>query len=142
MLPRRWVALVSCLRSPRTKSRDGGQDLISRLRPHDGLGCLIGDVQVGLDGRLQFTQAAMSATTDLFFGERSEPTFVRFRQNCVPAWGHPISPGNRSGQNTAYRGGGRSATGGRSRPCSHPHDITTVQDSREFAVLGKVSPSF
>ena len=50
-----------------------GQDFVSGLGPYEGLGVFVGDVQVAVDGSLQFGAALMHAPAQLLFGEQTEP---------------------------------------------------------------------
>ena len=45
----------------------------SGLGPYEGLGVFVGDVQVAVDGSLQFGAALMHAPAQLLFGEQTEP---------------------------------------------------------------------
>ena len=58
-----------------TKSCDAGEDLVGRLRPHEGLGGGIVEGDVVRDGGLQGMRAPMGAALDLFLGQRREPAF-------------------------------------------------------------------
>src|SRR4029453_12726165 len=57
-----------------TKAGDTGQDFIGRLRPHEGVGGLVVDGQVAIDGHLEIADAAVNATAELLLGEQREPT--------------------------------------------------------------------
>jgi len=96
------AGLVSCPRSPRTKSGDRCEDLVSRFCPHEGLGRLVGDLEIGSDGGFQFAHTAMSAASDLFFGERGKPALDKIdpgsaggREVHVEPWtlGEPCANG-------------------------------------------------
>src|SRR5215475_15965419 len=56
-----------------TKARDARQDLVSRLRPLERLGTLIGEVDVAPDSSLELPGAAMHTAPQLLLGERREP---------------------------------------------------------------------
>ena len=63
--------LVSCIQSTLAKAGHAGQDLVSGLGPYEGLGVFVGDVQVAVDGSLQFGAALMHAPAQLLFGEQT-----------------------------------------------------------------------
>ena len=67
--------LVSRPRSPRTKSCHRRQNVVVRLGPHEGPGRLIGDLQIGLDGRLRFAHTAMRTPSNRLFRESGKPAF-------------------------------------------------------------------
>src|SRR2546425_4787535 len=56
-----------------TKARDACQDLVGCLRPHEGLGALVRDLDVAANGGFQLTRAAMDAPADLLLRQRGEP---------------------------------------------------------------------
>ena len=66
-----WYELVSCIQSTMAKAGHAGQDLVSGLGPYEGLGVFVGDVQVAVDGSLQFGAALMHAPAQLLFGEQT-----------------------------------------------------------------------
>ena len=47
--------------------------MISGLCPHEGLGVVIGDVDVAEDGMLEVPCATEDTTSELFFGEGGKP---------------------------------------------------------------------
>ena len=65
--------LVSCIQSSLAKVGDVGQDLVGGLGPDKRFGVFVGDVQVAVDGSLQFGSALMHAAAQLLFGEQTEP---------------------------------------------------------------------
>ena len=65
--------LVSCIRSTLAKAGHAGQDFVSGLGPYEGLGVFVGDIQVAVDGSLQFGAALMHAPAQLLFREQTEP---------------------------------------------------------------------
>ncbi len=66
---------MSCPRDSRTKSSHTGQDLVDRLRPHEGLGSGIAEGNVGKDRGFERRRAPMRPALDLFVGEQGEPAF-------------------------------------------------------------------
>ena len=69
----RYDDLVSCIQSSLAKVGDVGQDLVGGLGPDKRFGVFVGDVQVAVDGSLQFGSALMHAAAQLLFGEQTEP---------------------------------------------------------------------
>ena len=56
-----------------TEASHAFEDLVSGLRPHEGLGMAIRELDVATDGRLEFTGAAVHAPAQLLLGQRGEP---------------------------------------------------------------------
>ena len=77
--------LVSCIQSSLAKAGDVGQDLVGGLGPDKRFGVFVGDVQVAVDGSLQFGAALMHAAAQLLFGEQTEPAL------------HQVQPGGAGG---------------------------------------------
>ena len=78
--------LVSCIQSTLAKAGHAGQDFVSGLGPYEGLGVFVGNVQVAVDGSLQFGAALMHAPAQLLFGEQTEPAL------------HQVQPGGAGGR--------------------------------------------
>ncbi len=47
--------------------------MIGGLRPYEGLGVIVGDVDVAEDGLLEVACATEDTASELFFGEGGEP---------------------------------------------------------------------
>src|SRR5262245_14795885 len=57
-----------------TKARNAREDFVSRLRPHEGLGSSVGDLDVAADGRFELPRAAVHAAAQLLLREGGEPS--------------------------------------------------------------------
>src|ERR687891_712218 len=57
-----------------TKPRDGGQDLVGRLRPHERGGVRIREIYVPANGLLQLARTAVDAPAYLLLRQRGEPS--------------------------------------------------------------------
>ena len=79
------LTLVSCIQSTLAKAGDVGQYLVGGLGPDKRFGIFVGDVQIAVDGSLQFGAALMHATAQLLFGEQTEPAL------------HQVQPGGAGG---------------------------------------------
>ncbi len=66
---------VSCIQSALAKADDVGQYLVGGFGPDKWLGVFIGNVQVAVDGRFQFTAALMYSPTQLLLREQRKPPF-------------------------------------------------------------------
>ena len=76
---------MSCIQSTLAKAGNVGQYLVGGLGPDKRFGIFVGDVQIAVDGSLQFGAAPMHAAAQLLFGEQTEPAL------------HQVQPGGAGG---------------------------------------------
>ena len=68
------VTLVSRVTSSLTEPSNAAQDLVGRFMPHERFWRFVGDDQITLDGRHQFSRAAMHAPANLLVRQLDKPS--------------------------------------------------------------------
>ena len=86
---------MPCLRGSQSEASNAGQDVVSRLDPHEGFGIGVVGGQVDPNGILQRAGAAVAATTELLVGQ-----FLIDRGGIV-RWS--FTEGLEDGLNTTFR---------------------------------------
>lgn len=67
--------LVSCIGNAFAVTLEGFEDVVGGLRPDEGLGIVVVDGKVVLDGLQEFPGAAVASAPDLLVRDLGEPTF-------------------------------------------------------------------